>query len=98
MAGKKTEPQTPPLLDYEWQVDGRPDGKLRTVGEPIKMTEKQAKYHLQMGALKLVQPTVKAPSKASQKPAKTTTKPAAGYAPEGDAASSVAPSKATTAK
>lgn len=91
---KKTAPQKPPLLDYEWQVDGRPDGKRRKVGEPISMTEAQAKYHLQAGALM----RVKAASKPTQKPAKTVTKTADADVPEGDAASSSAPSKATTAK
>lgn len=66
------------LQNYEWQVDGRPDGKLRRAGDLIKMTEAEAKYHLQNGHLKLVQSAVKAPSKPTQKRSKTeTSKPAA---------------------
>jgi hypothetical protein len=60
------------LQDYEWTVDGRPDGKLRKAGDRVKMTEAQAKYHVQMGHL---EPAFKAASKTAQKAGPKTRKP-----------------------
>lgn len=81
MADKKTTPKTevkaPALLDYEWTVNGRPDGKLREEGDRVKMTEAQAKYHLQMGHLRPAQAGLKAASKPAQKSEPKARKPRA---------------------
>ena len=50
--------------DYEVLVEGWLDSTYRKVGEVVSMTERQAKYHLMAGKVRLVEAAKPAPRRA----------------------------------
>ncbi|MEM1284950.1 MAG: hypothetical protein AAGH43_06150 [Pseudomonadota bacterium] len=81
---KQAKPEASKPQTYEFTVEGRPDGKLRAIGDRVDMLPAQAKYLLRMGHVRLVQPPVKAASKASRNKPKNKPKEPSG-APSSDA-------------